>query len=103
MRDSIFWLQPTAHSLLHLLGDCHILTPGSARSGVVAPLSYQSSISRNEIECVVGSAISPAASCARVNQRASSSSSSLRSMSVRLARAVKPSISEDGNGHGCDE
>src|ERR1700754_2471427 len=76
-RRLFFWLQPTAHSLPHLLGACHIRTPGSDRSGVVVPLSYQSSIRRKEIECVVGSAISPAASCARVNQRASSSSSSL--------------------------
>ena len=68
------------------LGGCHIRTPGSERSGRAAPASYQSSMRRKEIECVVGSATSPSAICSRVSQRASSSSSS--SKRIVCARRV---------------
>src|SRR5690606_27994117 len=44
---------------------------------------------------------SPARTSSRVNQRASSSSSSARGSSGS-ARAMKPSISAPGNGHGCE-
>jgi len=43
-----------------------------------------------------------AATSRRVNQRASSSSLVSMTMSLLLARAKQPIISDDGNGHGCD-
>ena len=60
-------------------------------------------IRRCEIEVGGGSTASPAAICARVNQRASSSSALLRATESAAALAMKPSIKEDGKGQGCEE
>ena len=62
-----------------------------------APLSYQSSMRRNEIDCIEGIAGNPEAMSARLNQRTSSSSWSVVTISVPDARAVNPSMIEDGN------
>ena len=50
-----------------------------------------------------GSFTRPLAISSRVNQRTSSSSPSPIAGSPDVQRAMKPSISEAGNGHGCDE
>ena len=58
---------------------------------------------RAEIAPAGGNVGCPAARSARVNQRASSSSPSRRLIAAERATARTPSISEAGNGHGCDE
>ena len=60
-------------------------------------------MSRAEIAPAGGSAGWPAARSARVNQRASSSSPSRSVMASVRATARNPSISDDGNGQGCEE
>src|SRR5690606_3999623 len=68
------------------------------------------SISQREIE-MVGESSSPSGSdsprraaptSSRLNQRASSSSSLRHCGTSGAASASKPSISDDGNGHGCE-
>lgn len=59
-------------------GDVHSLACGWARNGIALAESNQSSISRKDMECVVGNATSPAAICSCVNHWASSSSASYR-------------------------
>ncbi|CAM5253080.1 hypothetical protein SCALM49S_01286 [Streptomyces californicus] len=65
---------------------------------------HQSSISRAAIEMPNGGMISPDSKAAvrssRENQRASSISSPSTWMSKVVARAMKPSIRLEGNGHG---
>src|SRR5690606_14312119 len=74
------------------------------------PPACQRSISQREIE-IDGDSSSPsgpesprsaAPTSSRVNQRASSSSSLAQCGASGPASASKPSISEDGNGQGCD-
>jgi hypothetical protein len=45
----------------------------------------------------------PEAMSARVNQRASSSSELPEAREPGAALAMKPSISDEGNGQGCEE
>lgn len=67
-------------------------------------LPYHVSIRCVAIETPYGGSTSPdakaAASSSRENQRASSISSPSTSISEEVARAVKPSIRLEGNGHG---
>jgi hypothetical protein len=67
------------------------------------PASYHSSIKRYDTDCGGGSPGTPAATSSRVNQRASSSSSSVRIVASAEASAMKPIMSDEGNGHGCEE
>ena len=60
-------------------------------------------MSRQEIDWLGGASASPACTCARVNQRASSSSPPTRTSLPGAARACKPRMTEEGNGQGCEE
>jgi phospholipase/carboxylesterase len=62
----------------------------------------QSSTRRRAMEIRNGSLGKSERSSSRVNQRASSSSPSLSLMSLVVASAIKPSISDEGNGQGCE-
>ena len=69
-------------------------------------LSTQSCTSRRAIESRRGRNLPRLSNRARsstVYHWASPSSSSFRTMSKDVAVAWKPSISDDGNGKGCDE
>src|SRR6478672_9500598 len=80
-----------------------VRAPSSSRNGFAEPLSYHASIRHPEIEIGGGRSGVPDAISARENHRASSSSSSLVLMSIVRACAIKPSINDCGNGHGCEE
>ena len=72
------------------------------RGGPAGALNHPS-MSRAEIAPAGGSAGCPAAISARVNQRASSSSPSRSVISCVRATARNPSISDEGNGQGCED
>jgi hypothetical protein len=73
------------------------------RSGTEDPASNQLAIKRWEIEVWGGRTTSPAAISSRVTQRASSSSLPALAIESGAALAMNPSMSDDGNGHGCEE
>ena len=79
-------------------------SPPTALSPLTQPRARsQSSIRRRAIESFGGRRTSCASTWSRWNQRASSSSPGGTFTSPRRAVAQKPSMIEEGKGHGCDE